>query len=141
MGRRNRRAGKRCHAFDSGGEYPRPAGADRFAEKTILIDSLAIMLAIVLQSLALRTGFGLPIRRHAPPAPVGLFGTHRARGLVHPDPYDHFAWRRRMDRGAPARPLGASGRIWQTFDDPGGVARLEMAVYLSRPEHCDHQYA
>src|SRR5882724_4328525 len=72
MGRRNRRAGKRCHAFDSGGEYPRPAGADRFAEKTILIDSLAIMLAIVLQSLALRTGFGLPIRRHAtcPSGPI-----------------------------------------------------------------------
>ena len=29
----------------------------------------------------------------------------------------------------------------QTSDNSGGIARLEIAVYLPRPAHCDHQYA
>ena len=79
-----------------------PKGAVGIAEKTILINSLAIMLAIVVPTIVATLALRLVVSRlqHEGdlPAGLGVFGPHRAHRLVHPPAGDHAAGRRRLDR-------------------------------------------
>ena len=61
--------------------------------------------------------------------------------MVDPCPDRHSARRRGVDRRPSARPGEADRGSGKAADDPGSVARLEMAVHLSGPNHRDGQYA
>ncbi len=88
-----------------------PQGPIAAAEKTILINSIAIMLAIVVPTIIAIFAFAFWFRQsnHARrlSARLGLFRPHRARGVVDPGADHHPARRRRLDRLASAR-SGAS---------------------------------
>ena len=88
-----------------------PQGPIAAADKTILIDSIAIMLAIVVPTIvaifAVRLLVSAVQSARTPSARLGLFRPHRTRGLVDPGAHRHPARRRRLDRRAPARSCGA----------------------------------
>ena len=90
-----------------------PQGPIAAADKTILINSIAIMLAIVLPTIAAIFAFAFWFRQSNPRAfylsRLGPFRPHRARGLVDPGAHRHPARRRRLDRRASAR-SGRAGR-------------------------------
>ena len=66
-----------------------PRGPVGHAQRLILIDSMAIMLAIVVPTIIATFGFRLVVPRleQARPLPAdwAVLGRHRARGLVDPD--------------------------------------------------------
>ena len=83
--------------------HPRPARSrSAWREKTILIDSLAIMLAIVVPTIIATLGFRLVVSslQHAGdlPARLGVFRPHRTHRLGDSAPRDHAAGRRGLDR-------------------------------------------
>ena len=84
-----------------------PQGPIGAAEKTILINSVAIMLAIVLPTIVAIFAFAFWFRasntRAFLLAGLGVFRTHRTGGLVDPGAHRHPARRRRLDRLASAR--------------------------------------
>ena len=115
-------------------------------QRTILINSLAIMLAIVVPTIVATLGFAWWFRasntraRYRPD--LGLFRPHRARRLVDPAAGDHPARRRRLDRLARPRSGQAAGdRQTQAARGPGRLARLEVAVHLSGPGRRERQPA
>jgi hypothetical protein len=116
-----------------------PQGPIAAADKTILVDSVAIMLAIVLPTIVAIFGFAYWFRA----------SNHKAHyrpdweysGRIELVVWSIPARRRCVDRRARARPGEADRRIVKAADDSGRLSRLEMAVHLSRPESCDHQYA
>ena len=79
-----------------------PQGPVGIAEKTILIDSLAIMLAIVVPTIVATFAFAWWFRasntraRYLPD--LGLFRPHRAHRLGHPAARGHAAGRRGLGR-------------------------------------------
>ena len=79
-----------------------PQGPIGFADKTILLDSLAIMLAIVIPTIVATLAFAWWFRasntKAQLPAGLGLFRPPRAHRLVHPLARDHAAGRRGLDR-------------------------------------------
>ena len=79
-----------------------PQGPIGIADKTILIDSLAIMLAIVVPTIAATLRLRLVVSRlqHESDLPAGfrLFRPPGAHRLVHPAARDHAAGRRGLDR-------------------------------------------
>ena len=81
-----------------------PEGAVGIAEKTLMIDSLAIMLAIVIPTIAATFAFAWWFRASntKSPIPAGfhLFRPPRAHRLGHSRPRDHAAWWRDLDRFA-----------------------------------------
>ena len=91
-----------------------PRGLVGIADKTILLDSLAIMLAIVVPTIARDVRFRLVVPRvqHAGDAPAGfrLFRAAGTAGLGDPGADDHPAGRGGLDRLARSGSGGAAGR-------------------------------
>ena len=81
-----------------------PQGPVGAAQRTILINALAIMLAIVVPTILATLGVlvVVPCLEHpgAVSAGVGLFRAHRARRLVHSLARHHIPRRHRLDRVA-----------------------------------------
>ena len=81
-----------------------PQGVVGIAEKTLMIDSLAIMLAIVLPTIAATFAFAWWFRasntKAKYPAGFHLFRPPRAHRLGHSRPRHHAAWWRDLDRFA-----------------------------------------
>ena len=123
-----------------------PQGTVGAAEKKILIDSLAIMLAIVVPTIVATLGFAWWFRasntRGALPAGFRLFGPHRAHRLVDPAADGHAAGRRRLDRhrtsSIPRRPLASDDAAAR---GAGRLAGLEVAVHLPGPGRRQRQPA
>ena len=79
-----------------------PAGPVSGAERVIMLDSLAIMLAIVVPTIRLHTGVRLVVSRHESarglrPA-VGVLRSTRASGLVDSGARHPVSRRHRLDR-------------------------------------------
>jgi cytochrome o ubiquinol oxidase subunit 2 len=115
-----------------------PAGPIAAADRTILIDSVLIMLAIVLPTIALALGCAWWFRA----------GNTRARfmpNFVYSGQLELLVW------GIPLLTIMLLGGVaWigshDSIKNPGPeragrVARLEMAVHLSRPAHRQREYA
>ena len=120
-----------------------PQGPIAAAEKTILIDSIAIMLAIVVPTIIAIFAFAFWFRQSNPRAtylPDWAY-SGRIELVVWSIPaltvilLGGVAWigAHQLD---PAQ-AGRGNR--QAATDPGGLARLEMAVHLSGPARRDRQ--
>ena len=111
-----------------------PAGPVARGERTILLDSLAIMLAIVLPTIAATLAFAFWYRarnkRAAYDPDFEYSGPHRARHLVDPGDDGDAAGGCRLDRLARIRSVQAARVQGTARAGAGGRARLEMAVHL-----------
>jgi hypothetical protein len=120
-----------------------PQGPIAAADATILVDSVAIMLAIVVPTIIAIFAFAFWFRQSNP------------RAFYHPDwaysgrielvvwsipALGHPTRRRRLDRLAPARSCGSHPGYRQSAPDSGRLARLEMAVHLSGPADRHRQH-
>ena len=114
-----------------------PQGPIGAAERLILINATVVMLAVDRAGDRADPGLRLvvPRRQHqgALPAGLGVFRPGRAGRLVDPGAGRDVPGRHRLDRHARPRSAQAARLAHgQAARDPGRVARLEVAVHLSR---------
>ena len=112
-----------------------PHGPIGASERLILFDSSRIMLVIVVPVIIATSGFAWWFR--APTARdllagLGLLGHPRTDRLGDPGAGHHFPRRHRLVRFARARSVRADCASKPRRRDRGRLARLEMAVHLSR---------
>ena len=120
-----------------------PQGPVGEAEKTILLNSLGIMLAIVIPTIVATLGVRVVVPRvqQARPLPsgLGLFRPDRDDRLGDPGTGGVVARRHRLGRLARSRPTQAAHVRDQAAQRRGGLARLEMAVHLPGSGHRERQ--
>ena len=122
-----------------------PKGPIASAERLILLNSLGIMLAIVIPTILATLGTAFWFRssnRRARYLPdFDLFRPPGDARLVDPDHDRASGGRRRLGRLIRPRSAQADRLCGQARQGSSRLARLEMAVHLSRPGHCDRQSA
>ena len=122
-----------------------PAGPVGAAQRLILINSVAIMLAIVIPVVVADRRLRLLVPRLQPArlllAGLGVLRPSRADRLGDPDARRRRARRRRLVRVARPRSLPAASSADEAGRGPGRLARLEVAVHLSRRRRRERQRA
>ena len=114
-----------------------PQGPIAAAERTILLNATVIMLAVIVPVIVLTLAFAWWFRAGNTKAQrrpgLGLFRADRVRRLVDPGAGRAVPGRHRLDQLARSRPARAARRRdGRAARCPGRLARLEMAVHLSR---------
>ena len=116
-----------------------PKGPIAAAERQILFNSLGIMLAIVIPTILATLGvaywFRSSNKRAALPAGFHVFRPSRDARLVDPDHDRAAGWRRRLGWLTRPRSAQADRLRGEASQGSGRLARLEMAVHLSRARH------
>ena len=122
-----------------------PKGPIALAERQIMFNSLGIMLAIVIPTILATLGVAFWFRssntRATLPARFRLFRPPGAARLVDPDHDRDSGGRRRLGRLIRPRSAQANRLYGKARQGSGRLARLEMAVHLSRPRDCGRQSA
>ena len=115
-----------------------PKGPIASAERLIMLNSLGIMLAIVIPTILATLGIAFWFRssntRATLPAGFRLFRPPGAARLVDPDHDRDSGGRRRLGRLIRPRSAQADRLCGKARQGSGRLARLEMAVHLSRPK-------
>ena len=122
-----------------------PQGPVGAAQRTILLNALAIMLAIVVPTIAATLGCAWWFREFEPKSAVssglGLFGTHRTGRMVDPDPRHPVSRWDHLDRFARARSCASPRVGGPAAECAGRLSRLEMAVHLPGPRRRERERA